>query len=164
MAAHPAKELPHLPNKSGLDIATQILGEWGIEVDVATARIDAKRDYRVQYGETDHAFVCRMLQEAGIAYYFRVDEWGTRLVLSHAPQSGPRRDAAIAFRDNPTKADRDHITKLRIGQQVHPARLRHPPAPELLARRRLERRRGGHRIVPRGVRLEHIIGAAATIS
>lgn len=109
-------------NLSSVAIARQILGEWGIAHELATPRDDPRRDVRVQYGETDHAFVCRMLEEAGVSHAFRADESGTRLVLSHAPHAVAPLPEPVAFRDTPTRADRDVVTAVRLGQRVRPGR------------------------------------------
>ncbi len=107
---------------SELDVARKILGEWGIDPDLRIAGAYRKREYRVQYGESDYAFVCRMLEEAGVSFFFEVGDAETRMVLSDAPQAGaPRR--ALPFRDSPTVApQREHVTKVRVGRQVRPGR------------------------------------------
>jgi type VI secretion system secreted protein VgrG len=101
-------------------IVTALLGEWGIRHDL---RIDPgrhkKRDYRVQYGESDYAFICRMLEDAGIAFFF---EDGGQLVLSDAPQSASPR-APLSFRvrsDRPTT--RPYAVDVTIAQRVRPGR------------------------------------------
>ncbi|APR86660.1 Rhs element Vgr protein [Minicystis rosea] len=54
------------------EIATSLLAEWGIEPIVELDLASFPRfEYRVQYGETDFAFLSRILEEAGIAYAFR---------------------------------------------------------------------------------------------
>jgi type VI secretion system secreted protein VgrG len=106
------------------DIALALLAEWGIEPD---ARIDRgaykKRKYRVQYGESDHAFVSRMLEDAGISYFF-ADEGETRLTLSDAPQAADPRPGRLLFVDAPSPgaAPVEFVTAVRIGQRVRPGR------------------------------------------
>jgi type VI secretion system secreted protein VgrG len=107
---------------SELDIARKLLAEWGIEPSIRITGIYRKRKYRVQYAESDFAFLCRMLEDAGISFYFDPSESETKLVLSDAPQSNEPRAADIPFRDHPTLADRVHVTKVHIGQQVRPGR------------------------------------------
>ena len=91
-----------------------------------------KRKYRVQYGESDYAFVWRMLEDAGVSFYF--DNGGeSRLVLDDGPQAQRRRARRIAFRDQPERRrprarDRGARRPPRAARQVHGARPRLPPA------------------------------------
>lgn len=49
----------------------KLLGEWGITFESrVTGGRHKPRKYRAQYGETDFDFVRRMLEDAGISYYF----------------------------------------------------------------------------------------------
>ncbi|MBK9258553.1 MAG: type VI secretion system tip protein VgrG [Polyangiaceae bacterium] len=122
------------------DIVVKLLSEWGIE---PVLKIDKgaykKRKYRVQYAESDYAFICRMLEDAGISFYFETQDGESKLVLADAPQSNAAR-AAIAFRDNPTTADKEHVTDVRIARKVRPGKLtirdvdyRKPPSYNLAA-------------------------------
>jgi type VI secretion system secreted protein VgrG len=107
---------------SELEIAQGILGEWGIAPVVRTRGTCRSREYRVQYGESDYAFVCRMLEEAGISFFFEQGERETVLVLADAPEAGAPRPP-IPFRDAPNPArDHEHVTKLHVGQRVRPGR------------------------------------------
>ncbi len=123
------------------DIALKLLEEWGVAPEVKIDRAAyKKRKYRVQYAESDYAFMSRMLEDAGITFYFDEKDGQSRLVLSDAPQAGARRPDAIPFRDNPTTALREHVTTLRVGRQVRPGRYtirdhdyRRPPDYKLLA-------------------------------
>jgi type VI secretion system secreted protein VgrG len=107
------------------EIVLKVLAEWGIHPDV---KIDAgaykKRKYRVQYAESDYSFICRMLEDAGIAFYFEQADSETRLVLSDSPSRNPPRDPRIPFRDSPTETaqTKEHVTKVHIGQQVRPGK------------------------------------------
>ena len=123
------------------DIVTKLLGEWGIEVEL---KIDKaaykKRKYRVQYAESDYAFMCRMLEDAGITFYFEQKGKDSKLVLSDAPQSNEARPDMIPFRDNPMSAEREHVTDLRVGRKVRPGKYtmrdhdyRRPPNYKLLS-------------------------------
>ncbi|GGC13536.1 type VI secretion system Vgr family protein [Pseudoduganella buxea] len=60
----------------------------------------AKREYCVQYGESDCAFVARLLEEEGIAYYFRHEAGRHVLVLDDgcAPAPACPGEASIPFR------------------------------------------------------------------
>jgi type VI secretion system secreted protein VgrG len=125
------------------EIVLQLLAEWGIEPDL---KIDLgaykKRKYRVQYAESDYTFICRMLEDVGISFYFEQVGAESKLVLSDAPQRNPPRGKRIAFRDNPmtTTQDKEHVTHVHIGQQVRPGKYtlrdhdyRRPASYKLLA-------------------------------
>ena len=70
------------------EMAALLLSEWGIPHEL---RIDAaaykKRDYRVQYAETDFAFLSRMLEDAGVTYWFETSGDTTKVILGDAPQT-----------------------------------------------------------------------------
>ena len=68
--------------KSELEIVTQILGEWGIATRVlANAGAHKQRKFRVQYGESDLGFITRMLEDAGISYWFDGADGTSTMVL-----------------------------------------------------------------------------------
>ena len=48
-----------------------------------------KRDYFVQYRETDFNFACRLMEEEGIYFFFNHTSDGHKMVLSNSPQSHP---------------------------------------------------------------------------
>ncbi|MBL9026489.1 MAG: type VI secretion system tip protein VgrG [Myxococcales bacterium] len=108
------------------DIVLEILAEWGIQPEV---RIDATsykaRKYRVQYAESDFAFISRMMEDAGISYFFEDDPGGagTKLVLTDAPQKASPRAEAIPFVATPNdRITHDFVTAVRVQQQVLPGR------------------------------------------
>ncbi|MBW2456925.1 MAG: type VI secretion system tip protein VgrG, partial [Deltaproteobacteria bacterium] len=74
------------------DIVKQILGEYSIEPKLTLSEEHPKHEYCVQYGETDYAFVCRLLEEGGITFFFDAEVSGgsakSILTLSDAPQHG----------------------------------------------------------------------------
>lgn len=73
-------------------IVLEVLGDWGIEPRIAyDASAYLGRKYRVQYAESDYAFICRLLEDAGITFFFEDTDGETRLVLSDAPQAAPPR-------------------------------------------------------------------------
>jgi type VI secretion system secreted protein VgrG len=126
------------------DIVLQVLKDWNIEPDV---RIDRgaykKRKYRVQYAESDFAFISRMLEDAGITYYFEQSGDETKLVLSDAPQGNPRRERSLSFMDDTSAAgsvDTEAVTGLRMRQRVRPGKYtvrdhdyRRPPSYKLMS-------------------------------
>ena len=126
------------------EIVRDLLAEWGIAV---VFRLDEARfprhEYRVQFGESDFAFVCRLLEEEGISYLLeQVDPSGNEkdedeppeeqelpsmhLVLTELPaQTGHRFEAPIPYKGNTEELHGDipWITKVRIGRSVRPGRF-----------------------------------------
>jgi type VI secretion system secreted protein VgrG len=100
------------------DIALRLLSEWGIEHEVRFDRGSyKKRKYRVQYGESDFAFVCRMLEDAGVSFYF---DASTTMVLSDAPDANAPHDD-VPFNDQVDGAVlTSHVSDVKIGQRVRP--------------------------------------------
>jgi type VI secretion system secreted protein VgrG len=106
------------------DIVDQVLGEWGVE---KTWEIDRGRypklEYKVQYGETDYAFMSRLLEEAGIAFTFPDDDAkGSKLTLSDKLETNPDRPGGpIHFVDNPSRSsEREFVSQVRLLHAVKP--------------------------------------------
>jgi type VI secretion system secreted protein VgrG len=109
--------------QSELEIARQLLGEWGIDTREAIRGKLKTRKYRVQYGETDFGFLARMLEEAGISFYFVDHDDKTLCVLSDAPQESGERAAPIPFVDSPGTVDREYATEVRVSRALRPGKL-----------------------------------------
>ncbi|MGI6853551.1 type VI secretion system Vgr family protein [Mesorhizobium sp. 1B3] len=77
-------------NKSAVDIVTEILKEHSVAYEQKLSGTYPSRAYCVQFGETDLAFVERLLAEEGIFYYFRHARGEHKLVLG---------DSANAYAD-----------------------------------------------------------------
>ena len=109
------------------DIVSRLLEEWQIVPEWRADRESyPKLEYKVQYDETDLAFVARLLSEAGIAYLFEDTEEGeSKLVLTDAPQGAdPRPRPPIPYVDNPNEAPgTEMVTKVRIAREVRPGAL-----------------------------------------
>lgn len=108
--------------KSELDIVLEILDDWGIEPVRKLSGTYKKRKYRVQYAESDYTFMCRMLEDAGISFYFQQSEGKTRLVLADAPQRDELREHALPFRDDVSMVSSEYVTQVNVGQEVRPGR------------------------------------------
>lgn len=73
-------------NLSTLEIVKSIFSERRFsDVDDRTSATYPRRDYTVQYRETDYDFVMRLMEESGIGYYFVHDEKRHMLVLFDSP-------------------------------------------------------------------------------
>jgi type VI secretion system secreted protein VgrG len=106
------------------EIVGRILAEWGIahgfEID---AGLHPKHEYRVQYGETDLAFLSRLLEDAGISYRSSFDpEKGSIVIFSDEPhRREPRAGGPIPYVDHPNvEARRDFVTRLRVARRIRP--------------------------------------------
>jgi type VI secretion system secreted protein VgrG len=114
------KKIPH--------IVEAILKEWKIN---AQWHIDLgshpTQEYCVQYDETDLDFVHRLLEEAGISYYFINDSGGkqateikSQLVFNDAPQSTAR-SVAAPWTDNPNEVGgTEFFRDVHLGRNVLP--------------------------------------------
>lgn len=72
-----------------LQIVKRVLDEAGMS-DVDYTRLNrsfARRDYCVQYGESDFAFISRLMEEEGIYYFFRHQADRHVMVLCDSPNS-----------------------------------------------------------------------------
>ncbi|NUP05683.1 MAG: type VI secretion system tip protein VgrG [Polyangiaceae bacterium] len=123
------------------DILTSLLADWEIEAEwVIDPAAHPKLEYKVQHGESDYAFFCRLLEEAGITHRFAdpelEEEMGasdearartspakdSKLTLcDHLESGGKRPGRAIPHSDNPNRsAEKEFVTKLRLSRDVRP--------------------------------------------
>lgn len=106
------------------DITGRLLAEWGVP---AAWRIDGgqypRLECRIQYGESDLAFLSRLWEEAGIAYSFEDSDAGpSLLVLSDRPhEARPRARSGLSHADNSTHPpDREIVTRVTLSHEVRP--------------------------------------------
>jgi len=105
------------------EIVRKVLAEWQIEPELRLSEQYLPHEYRAQYGETDFAFISRLLEEAGIAYFFACSGSQTVLVLSDDPTTGDARPS-LRHADNPNEStEHEFITKVTLTQQVKPGRF-----------------------------------------
>lgn len=105
------------------DIVDEILTEWSVP---RAWRLDAARypklDYRVQYGETDFAFVSRLLEEVGIAFVLDTFDGETQVVLDDALGVGTSARETLPFVDEADAATgHAYVSKVRIAQALRPS-------------------------------------------
>jgi type VI secretion system secreted protein VgrG len=108
---------------SELDIVEKLLKEWSVDTEKKIQGQYKKRKYRVQYGETDFDFMSRMLEEAGISFYFEQKDDKTVMVLHDAPQTNEKRGDDIPFRDEPSVSVKEHVTGVRVSRHVRPGKV-----------------------------------------
>jgi type VI secretion system secreted protein VgrG len=106
------------------DIADRLLAEWSIKPVWAIDRARyPKLEYKVQYGESDYAFLSRLLEEAGIAFTFdHAGGEGSVLTLADRLEANkPRPGDAIPYVDSPNQAsEMEFVTRVEVGREVRP--------------------------------------------
>ncbi len=108
------------------DIIDKVLLDWKIEPDWKINRgAYRKLEYRVQYGESDYAFMSRLLEEAGICFYFVQDEKkGSVLTFNDQPhKADPRPGGPILFFDSPNHPGSEVVQGVRISHDIRPGAL-----------------------------------------
>jgi len=109
---------------SEIDIVKQLLGEWNIEHEVMVAQgSHGARKFRVQYGESDFSFMCRLMEEAGISFFFEGAAEETVLVLDDEPQDRSAAVAPLPFYDKPQTTLASFVTNVAVFQAVRPAKV-----------------------------------------
>lgn len=109
------------------DIVDKVLGEWGIPHRWKVDRGQyPKHEYKVQYAESELAFLSRILEEAGIAYTFPdLDGSSPILTFNDALQkTAPRGGAPVPYEPNPTQAaEREFVSQVHLVHEVRPGAL-----------------------------------------
>ncbi len=112
---------------SVLEIVQQIFQERGYQPTqhfrVATTKAYAKREYCVQYRETDLDFVSRLLEEEGIFYYFEHTDTKHVLTLADANNTAPVSPSTPKARMRSADSQQDVISALRSEYAVHPGKV-----------------------------------------
>ncbi len=104
------------------DIIDKLLKDWSIQPTWKINRPSyPKLELKTQYGETDYAFFCRMLEEAGITYVID-GEAKCALVLSDDLTGHPLHEhAALTHEDNPNEsAQHEFVTRVSALYDVRP--------------------------------------------
>ncbi len=111
------------------EIVDRILGEHGLTRAWRVKSDDHPRlELRTQYDETDLTFVARLLEEAGISFWFEDEGDGdATLVLGDAPQSNePRAGQPIRFVDETFQAQagrHELVTRVQLREQSRPGKV-----------------------------------------
>lgn len=108
------------------DIVEKIFKEKGLsDYKMLLNGSHPKRDFCVQYRETDFNFVSRLLEEEGIYYYFEHEEKLHTLVLADAPDKHkpcPMQESAQYQATSGGWLEEDVITGLEKVQEIRPAK------------------------------------------
>jgi uncharacterized protein involved in type VI secretion and phage assembly len=112
--------------KSVKDIITDVLTEAGIASDrfdlSGVQGASSPRDYCVQYRETDYNFICRLMEEEGIRWYFEHTEDGHVLKMADSAEYAPIEGEAEIPYQPPAEMNvsEEHVYRFRLGQCVRP--------------------------------------------
>ena len=110
------------------DIISEVLTQAGIATDRfkidGLARTYDPRTYCVQYRETDYNFICRLMEEEGIRWYFEQGKDDHVLILEDGDKSAytPIEGQAELFYHPPSgmHVEQEHVFRFRLGQSVRP--------------------------------------------
>jgi len=106
------------------DTVLAVLTEWGITPRRAfDAGLYPGRKYRVQYAESDFAFIRRLLEDAGITFYFEQHGEDNRVVLDDNPHGTPLRPEPIPFTHTyEAGLILEMVTEVKVARQLRPGR------------------------------------------
>jgi type VI secretion system secreted protein VgrG len=109
-------------HQTALEMARALLAEWKIEVTtLVTEENLARHEVRVQYGETDLELLDRLLEEAGVSYFFddQRGDGASHLVLADSPERAETRRAAVTFTSEPSPTwELPFVADVRVAHQV----------------------------------------------
>jgi type VI secretion system secreted protein VgrG len=120
-------------NKTAVDIAKDVFKEYPF-ADVKTLLTGSypKREFNVQYRETDFNFVCRLLEQEGIYFCYEYDNGRNTLILMDAPGAHQKRTKdvtgvaapfQVAFHDAAKgQMDKDHISAWSVNREIQPGK------------------------------------------
>lgn len=106
-----------------IEIVTGILKEWNVpvELEIDPSRYK-QRKYRVQYKESDLAFIQRNLEEVGVSYILKEVDGVETVVLCDEPQTEEARPA-LTYIDNAAEfAEGEWAREVRVTRNVKPGR------------------------------------------
>ena len=126
-------------HQSTAEIVISLLGEWGIEVE---QKLDEKllprHEYRVQFGESDFAFVSRLMEADGLSYRFeQIDPRGAekkderelpsmRLVITEGPaETATRLETPVPYAGNTEAVETStpFVTRVCFGRKMRAGRF-----------------------------------------
>jgi uncharacterized protein involved in type VI secretion and phage assembly len=117
------------------DMVKQICDDHGVEIDIDKLGSYDKREFIVQYEESDLDFIHRWLEHEGIYYYFAQEEENEKVVLADTPEGqGPRRVRRLGRRGR----------RLVQGRGCQRAGLQRQPAAQGSRAERLQLARPGY--------------------
>jgi type VI secretion system secreted protein VgrG len=116
-------------NKSVPDIIEEVIGSFQQESPYSGVKFDREfvlkdeytpREMCVQYNESSLVFLSRLMEEAGMFYFFRHSETGHKLVIADAPSAFDSAPAAFAARPG-TPTSGEGIRSVKVEYTAVPA-------------------------------------------
>lgn len=104
-------------------IVHKVLDQGQVEHRLALSGSYRKREYCVQYRESDLHFISRLLEEEGIFYFFEHGEDSHTMVLGDAASANPAMagDAKLVFRERTRMvAEKEYVHTLSAKLEVQP--------------------------------------------
>jgi type VI secretion system secreted protein VgrG len=105
-----------------LQVVLAMFEEWGLPCESLCREVYKTKKYRVQYQETDFAFVSRLLEDSGISYVLEQRESGTVVVLRDAPEAVTPRALPLDHVNEVTAGRNLYATKLKAERRVRQGR------------------------------------------
>jgi type VI secretion system secreted protein VgrG len=114
-------------NKNIPDIIEQVFGDQGFsDYEMKLSGSYDKKEYCVQYRETDFNFVSRLMEQEGIFYFFRHEKKGHTLIIADSANENepcPHQDT-VQYQSGESGFKReDIITELELMQEIRPAKV-----------------------------------------
>ncbi len=121
-------------NLSVLDIVDDLFKEKHKKYGFGNIKMDykvlthgsyEKREYCVQYRETDFNFISRLLEEEGIYYFFEHEDGKHTMIIADSPQENKTlsKQTTVEYQLSAGGwADQDVITALERSQEIRPAK------------------------------------------
>lgn len=115
--------------KTTKEIITDVLTLGGIQSDRFRFELSgtyAPREYCVQYRETDYNFICRLLEEEGIFWFFEQTADGHILVMADSVAAYQPIAGTPELRFVPASGmsnDEDHVFRFRMGHAIRPGKV-----------------------------------------
>ncbi|XVJ58010.1 MAG: type VI secretion system tip protein VgrG [Tepidisphaera sp.] len=127
------------------DVVQNVLKEQGSDIELRLSETYEKSEFIVQYRETNHNFVSRLLEHEGISYFFTHTDTKHTIVLADSPAAYEPFEGYEKIRFSSEGFDRadeqQGIRTLSIKQVVTPARVTLKDFDPLVPKKDLTKRR-----------------------
>jgi type VI secretion system secreted protein VgrG len=113
-------------DKSAIEVVREVLDRNGIPVSTKLLGSYERRDYCVQYRETDFHFISRLLEEEGVAYHFELRGGESRMLLTDDPSAFaplPAQSTVVFRQFDGLVQHTESIHALREHRELRPSRV-----------------------------------------